>query len=132
MSEDDGLNRRRFAKGKHLFTQGQEASTAYLIEKGRVRVFRENKDMEKTLYLGEMGPGEIIGEMALLSQTNHSATAEALEEVDTVEIDAATIKAQYGKAPPIMKKIIESLIKRLYGSHEKLEHLLAANDSWNK
>jgi hypothetical protein len=72
------LRRRTFAPGVTLFHQDMPGSSLYLIEEGRVRVFILGRTgIEITLNV--IGPGDILGELALLDNKPHSATALTLE-----------------------------------------------------
>jgi len=67
--------RQAYPKGKPVFHQGDLGQALYLVERGRVRLFRTHLGgQEKTL--GYVGPGEIFGEMSLLDGSERSALAE--------------------------------------------------------
>lgn len=77
-------NREMFYAGDVIIEQGDEAHRAYYIESGRVEVIiRENR---KELKVAELGPGDIFGEMALLSKNKRSATVRSLEATSVVII----------------------------------------------
>ncbi len=59
--------------GKTLMRQGQHGNEMYVIASGSVRVERDGSEV-KTL-----GPGEVVGEMALLSEGPRSATVTTVE-----------------------------------------------------
>ena len=67
--------RQAYPKGKPVFHQGDLGQALYLVERGRVRLFRTHLGgQEKTLDY--VGPGEIFGEMSLLDGSERSALAE--------------------------------------------------------
>lgn len=105
--------------GCTLFRQGDIAKAAYLIQMGKVKITMEHGG--HSITLAEIGPGEIIGEMALLSGGKaHSATAETTEETYLIEIDGSQLNAKYETSDPTMKKIIFCLVNRLHNTNIKL------------
>jgi CRP-like cAMP-binding protein len=61
--------------GSSFFRQGDVAQCMYVLESGRVTIRRSWNDFE--VVLGEFGPGDCFGEMALLDLSTRSATAQA-------------------------------------------------------
>ncbi|GAB5601604.1 Crp/Fnr family transcriptional regulator [Thermus sp. FJN-A] len=82
--EEAGLARSYFQplaypKGKRIFAQGDLGQSLYLVERGRVRLYRTHLGgQEKTL--GFVGPGGVFGEMSLLDGSERSASAVAEED----------------------------------------------------
>jgi len=76
----DRCVRRVFPKGTALFHKDSADRTLYLIASGRVRIYLPGEGgREVTLNL--CGPGEAIGELALLDGQPRSASAQALDDV---------------------------------------------------
>lgn len=62
-----------------IFRQGDPGDSLYIINSGKVRVFRQDKDGVET-HLSQLGPGQSFGEMALLTGESRSANVETVEE----------------------------------------------------
>jgi len=62
-----------------IFRQGDPGDTFYLVNSGKVRVFRKDRDGVET-DLSQLGPGQGFGEMAVLTGESRSANVEAVEE----------------------------------------------------
>lgn len=60
-------------KDQLVFTEGDKGDGAYFILEGRVKAVTFSSDYEE-IMLGEMGSGEIFGEMALIDDKPRSAT----------------------------------------------------------
>lgn len=76
----------RHASGSRIFRQGDPADALYLIQCGEVEVeVRTPGDDLKELT--RMGPGQVLGDLALLSDTRRLATATAATDVVLVAID---------------------------------------------
>ncbi|MBC7545418.1 MAG: cyclic nucleotide-binding domain-containing protein, partial [Candidatus Sericytochromatia bacterium] len=56
---------RFYYKGEVIFHEGVGGDIAFLIKTGRVGISRDIGD--ETIPLAEFGPGEIFGEMAILT-----------------------------------------------------------------
>lgn len=66
-------------KGTVLFRQGEPGQSFYIIRSGKVKAFRKDEEGVET-DLAELGPGDSFGELALLTGTPRSASAETVEE----------------------------------------------------
>ena len=84
-----GLVRQDVRAGDVLFTQGEPGDRLYLVLRGRLRaVIRDTEGGAQVL--GEIGPGELVGETALLQGTPRSATVEVIESGELAWLDAAS------------------------------------------
>lgn len=76
--------RRRFARREVLFHEGDLADTVHLLDRGRVAV-RITTPLGEVATLRIRGPGEVIGEVALLHESSRrTATVVALERTETL------------------------------------------------
>ena len=73
-----------FEKGKVIIKEGDTHAQAYLIQSGRVGVYTERDG--KKIELAVLGKGEIVGEMALISDQVRSASVETLEDCNLILI----------------------------------------------
>ncbi len=70
---------RLVAPGTIIFRQGDPGDSFYIVNSGKIRVFRRDKEgMETDLSI--LGPGDCFGEMSLLTGEPRSANVEAVEE----------------------------------------------------
>ncbi|MDQ3170505.1 MAG: cyclic nucleotide-binding domain-containing protein [Acidobacteriota bacterium] len=75
-----------------IMREGARASTALLVLAGRVSVRRRDPGTGLEFELTQFGPGQMIGEMALLSDRPRSATVVALEAVTCASLDRAAFE----------------------------------------
>ena len=81
---------RRFAAREVLFHEGDPADYLLMIHKGRVAI-RVSTEMGESVSLVILGPGEVVGEMAMLEEDAvRSATAVALESTEVWLLRRAT------------------------------------------
>jgi CRP/FNR family transcriptional regulator, cyclic AMP receptor protein len=67
------VRRQHFQSGDVIFAEGDPSAYAYVLEQGRVEIFREDGD--DRWVLGSIGVGEIFGEMGLVDERPRSAGA---------------------------------------------------------
>jgi rhodanese-related sulfurtransferase len=65
--------------GAIIFRQGDPADNFYIVRSGKLRAFRSNEEGLET-DIGVLGPGDIFGEVALLTGNLRSGSVETLEE----------------------------------------------------
>lgn len=73
--------------GATLLRQGESATHVLALTKGRVKIIRIGPD-GAVMVLAVRGPGEILGEIALLDGNGHSATVIAVDPCETRIIPA--------------------------------------------
>lgn len=73
---------RAYGPGEEIFREGGHGEDMYVILSGVVCVRLDSRGVE----LGTVGVGECLGEVALLTDTAHSATASACEDVEVAVI----------------------------------------------
>jgi hypothetical protein len=71
-----GLTSRRVASGATVFSQGDAADGCYVIESGRAEVVGDGR------RVATLGPGDLVGEIALLRRVPRTATVRALTDLD--------------------------------------------------
>jgi diguanylate cyclase len=107
--KDPGL-RRRFQVGEAIFREGAAPDCAYLIDEGRVEIWVEQRG--ERLTLAYLGPGEILGEMAVIDRAPRSASALAITEVTATEIRADQLRERLDEADPILRALLIGLLSR--------------------
>jgi len=107
---NDVANSRRkvFAPGTVIFEEGEPGHEAYVVEYGRVGVFKTVKGQR--IDLGTVLQGGIFGEMALLDDQPRMASASAVEETACVVIGKDRLTEQLGQAPKGVRVIVGALL----------------------
>jgi signal transduction histidine kinase len=111
---DQLMSEHYYQPGTIICREGDEGNAMYLIWSGRVAVVKG--DFESPTILGYRGPGEIIGEMALLESRPRSATNVALDDVRLLRIDRALFQEWVSSTPAIGMSIMAMLSARLRAS----------------
>ena len=75
--------------GQVLFTAGEPADGAYIVQRGSFTLTLEKSDQPEVIA----GPGTLLGESALLTETRRPATARAREDFDHIAHFAHNVPA---------------------------------------
>jgi CRP-like cAMP-binding protein len=81
---------RQYAKGKAVFRQGDAADAFYVVRRGEVQIVEENIETGSGRVMKALHRGESFGELALLMETDRSATARASEDTELFVVDRPT------------------------------------------
>lgn len=95
------------AQGAALFVEDQKGDTMYYVLEGEIGIVRgkKNIDIVKT--------GEIIGELALLSQQPRNASAVARTPCRVIALEAARFPVAIQRAPEFALMLMNIMINRL-------------------
>lgn len=85
-----GARRRRFKPGDVIFHQGDPGETLHVIDRGRVKITLVSPNGDEVI-LAIQGTGAFFGELALLDGGPRSATAEAMEKTETLEVSRSAL-----------------------------------------
>lgn len=122
----DRINRRRYKKGQILFFDGDVSDKFYIINKGKIKIFKYTKEgKEQILYI--LSEGDFIGYLSLLKKGKFDFNAEALEDVSVCLLTKDEFDDIVKKTPEISLRILESLHDRLVGL-ENLVQTLSTRD----
>src|SRR5512137_2684299 len=78
----------RRKKGEIIYRDGDLGSEMYVVQSGAVRIYRELQGIKQELAI--MEKGDFFGEIAVLEGLPRSASAEALDDVELIEINSTT------------------------------------------
>jgi CRP-like cAMP-binding protein len=102
---------RRLRPGEILFRQGDRSDGGYVVTAGSVAVGREGDEEEAAL----LGPGSLIGEVALFLRMQRPATAVAREPTSVLRV-----------SPTLMKRVLQEYPSAADGMAEVLARDLEA------
>ncbi|GFT41513.1 cAMP-dependent protein kinase type II regulatory subunit [Nephila pilipes] len=97
--------------GEMLFKEGDEADGMYFIEEGKVSVTQKSVQTKKEKEMAQMGPGEFLGEMALVKKQPRAGTVTALEDTKLAFLEVNAFERLLGPCINIMKSRIEKYQK---------------------
>ena len=100
-----------YQPGQELVRQGDTGVGAFIIRSGKVDII-QNKDGKDT-KIATLGPGDVIGEMALLDEFPRSATARATEPTTALGIQRWHFKGILESHPQLALALLPILSRRI-------------------
>jgi HlyB family type I secretion system ABC transporter len=98
--------------GDVIVRPGDPPGPMYLIERGSVRVFRN--DRGRRVYMASLGAGEYFGEMAALGGLPHNTTVEAVADSRLLTLGADTVKRLADALPDFRARLDERIAQYSY------------------
>ena len=118
--------KRTFPKNAILFSKGDDSDALFLILKGKVKAVILDEE-GRELILNIHGPGECIGEVALLDGRTRSATIITKDQTQALIIYRKDfMEIAYNDKETLMK-IIHLILERLRLATDKIESLVFQN-----
>ncbi len=96
--------------GTLLLEQGAAADDAYVIESGKICISMLDDDGDE-IFLDELGPGTLIGEMAVILGGGRRASARAQENVVLIVVPGKELQESM-LTPGQMRTYLMELIER--------------------
>ena len=103
----------RLSPGEQLFAKGDPATTMYVVRTGALQVHDGNVVYET------VGPGGILGEMAIVDGGHRSAGVRAEHASEVIAIDQARFLRMVERTPFFAIRIMQVLTRRLRNSNER-------------
>ena len=101
--------------GQIVFKQHDEADAAYVILSGRVDVTAGTMDGDEK-RLGELGPGEVFGELGLIDNAPRSATVTARRDSLLIRFPRSVFEMLMDARPRQMVEIARAIVRRTTNS----------------
>lgn len=103
-----------FPPGHVVIRQEDSDGSAYVIVSGRVRVLESVPDSPVELFLGELGSGEVFGELGVLRERPRSASIVTLERTRCLVIPAPDFLEVLRGSREMSMALLRILASRLY------------------
>jgi CRP/FNR family transcriptional regulator, cyclic AMP receptor protein len=113
---------RSFTAGATLFRDDEQATEAYLLQDGRVRLLKHIRGVDRSLMV--LKPGDLFGESALLDSAARSSTAVALTDGVALALDRQTFRSLLVNYPAIAVRVMEQLVRRVRDAEDQIEILM--------
>jgi len=123
------LLKKTFESGQVIFKEGDPGTEAYLIRTGYVAISKA--EGSQMVELATRGPGEIMGEMALIDDKPRSATVSAKTKVEAEVITRTDLKSMLSQAQEPLVTILHQLLVRLRDANEMAASYAAESESSN-
>lgn len=112
-------DRRTLKAGETLFTRGSLSTSGFIIQTGSIALKPNHEFGEEQI----LGPGTLIGEMALIVPSERPCDAVAKEPTSLIGLPRTLLHRIFSEYPDTAKKLRVQLSKRLKDFTEDLERV---------
>jgi len=119
----DSAREQTFAPGQVLIRESDPPDRLFVILSGRVRVLEVAPDSPVELIVGELGDGEIVGELSVLRNQPRSATVVAVERTHCLVIPQSAFLKVLQSSADLAVSLLRTLAGRLYETDRRLSRL---------
>lgn len=107
----DAVESTHIKGGETLMSEGDVADALYVVVSGRLRAFVNTDDGEQAV--GDISAGEVVGEMALLSEKPRSATVRAVRDCHLLRLSGDDFIAAVHRDPTTLIETAKVVVARL-------------------
>jgi CRP-like cAMP-binding protein len=108
----------RFQPGDLVFAEGDPPLAAYLVLEGEVEIILHSASGEQVL--GRVGPGELFGDMALISEHPRSASARAVVPTTVEVLDEDGFEKRILQDPTRLRDYLATCVERVRAADAQL------------
>ncbi len=108
--------------GTHLFKEGDAADAAYLVENGEVEIYRGQGGTRRVV--GRVGPGSVLGDIAMFGDTPYISSAKAVGPVRAFRFERARLLPELHRHPAICLRWLVAGLRQLEGTQRRVIRLL--------
>ena len=112
---------KKVVKGGYLFRENDPSDAMYVIKKGRLTITKAKGSKE--IVLAELGPGEMLGEMAFFANNPRSAGAKAAEDSEAIALPFTALHAQFKTFPEWLKAMVKTVNTHLRMANQRIKNL---------
>jgi CRP/FNR family transcriptional regulator, cyclic AMP receptor protein len=105
---DDLFAMASFRKGELIYSPFDRGDAMFLIEGGRVRLFRSASD-GRQVTLAMLDPGATFGQVSVLDQPRHDAYAEAMNDTVVRVLRVTDLERAIAEHPRMALNLMRSL-----------------------
>ncbi|MBP7262798.1 MAG: cyclic nucleotide-binding domain-containing protein [Spirochaetia bacterium] len=110
---------RTFQPGEHLMKQGEDGIGLFIILSGKVKI-EKTDPAGKQVELASNGPGDIMGELAVLDGAKRTATVTAVEPTVCLVLAAWEFNSFMKTHPEVAIDILPIVVKRFRETNDAL------------
>ncbi len=114
--------RRKFSQGELLFSEGDPCNGLYIIESGRLRIFKSSASGREQVLAVE-GPGGSVAELPVFDGGPYPASVSAVEDAQILFISRQDLRSFCLEHPEVALKmlaVVGARLRRLVGIIEEL------------
>lgn len=114
-------------KDDYLINEGTSGHDMYWVIDGKFVITKLNKEGKK-IIIGEVAPGELVGEMSFLDDLPRSASVKALEDSEVLKIPHRKFMDVLDSQPRWFRSLMRTLSQRMRASNNIIARKQASLD----
>jgi signal transduction histidine kinase len=115
----DGSEQVSLDEGTTIIEEGTHSEEMYVVVDGQLKVTKHTP--EKEVELARLGPGEVVGEIALLDQAPRTATVTTAEPSLLIKVPVEAFE-QLLRDPRVVRRMFRTVTARLRNIEDTLRH----------
>ncbi len=125
------VEQEQISAGSVLFIEGEPGECAYVVSQGTVQIIKQ--DEGRPVVIATRGPGEIIGEMALIDDSRRFASAVCVADCELLVLHRPRFFELLGARSNIAERLLRMMTARVRETDSKrLQELESANQDLRK
>lgn len=116
-----GILGREYSDGEVICRQGEPGDCMFVVQSGRAVVMRSQDGAEITV--GDVGVGEVFGEMAIFDRQPRSATVRARGSARILTLDKRAFLRRVHEDPTLAFQILQRMSQRIRDLNEEVSRL---------
>ncbi len=112
-----------YSRGEHVFTEGEQGDTLFIVITGKVKIGRRAADGRENM-LSVMGPSDMFGELSLFDPGPRTATATVVTEARLAHLAHTSLRPWISDRPEIAEQLLRVLARRLRRTNDALADLI--------
>ena len=117
---------REFPPHTLFIYQDEVKDTVYFIAQGLARIYRLSEDGNE-VNIGLCGPGDVVGEMAVIRSAPRSANVQSIQTITVLELSAHDFNLLLQRNPEIAVHLLQIFSQRLQNNNIYMEEVLSKN-----
>jgi CRP-like cAMP-binding protein len=105
--------------GRKLYREDDDADSAYVVMRGKIKLFRENEGEPVDVGIAEAG--STLGEMALIADSRRLTSAEAATDAEVLRINRSMFRRILEEYPETAEALRDRIIEDLQALIRKIE-----------
>ncbi|MEX2134795.1 MAG: Crp/Fnr family transcriptional regulator [Acidimicrobiia bacterium] len=108
--------------GTHLFKEGEDATTAFLVESGEVEIYRGTESGRRVV--SRSSAGSLLGDVAMLRDLPHLASAQAVSRVRAFALERDLVLPVLADHPELGLRWLVGALSRMEETQRRVLHLI--------
>ena len=116
-----GAEAMKLPAGRKLFREEDDADSAYIVVRGKIKLYREHEGEHVDIGMAEAG--STLGEMALIADAKRITSAEAATDAEVLRINRSMFRRILEEYPEAAEALRTQIIEDLQALIRRIEEV---------